>query len=188
MAGFRIEGNTSGNVAEVDASNNLKVILPTTDASAGAVIPVYSPGGSVYKHPVFTDEGSSVVSLGTQLLDLNWNTGTTATWPSKIGTSATTLTKQVNSGYMRLNQGAATTTTTGIAIYSNRTVNIENGRETVVRMYAKYTNGSATNKRVDLGLGYYAFGTGQSAAMNEFIGFRWTTTGGIQAVVDNQLQ
>jgi len=28
MAGFRIEGNTSGNVAEVDASNNILVNTP----------------------------------------------------------------------------------------------------------------------------------------------------------------
>ena len=37
MAGFRIEGNTSGNVAEVDANNNLKVGLSLTPASIGGV-------------------------------------------------------------------------------------------------------------------------------------------------------
>lgn len=39
MAGIRIEGNTSGNVAEVDASNRLRVILPdtATPAAVGAV-------------------------------------------------------------------------------------------------------------------------------------------------------
>lgn len=35
MTGFRIEGNTSGNVAEVDANNNLKVNLPTTIGQTG---------------------------------------------------------------------------------------------------------------------------------------------------------
>lgn len=35
MAGIRIEGNTSGNVAEVDSNNNLRVTLPTTDANIG---------------------------------------------------------------------------------------------------------------------------------------------------------
>jgi hypothetical protein len=35
MAGFRIEGNTSGNVAEVDATNNLRVTLPQTPAQSG---------------------------------------------------------------------------------------------------------------------------------------------------------
>lgn len=33
MAGIRIEGNTSGNVAEVDASNRLKIVLPTDAAT-----------------------------------------------------------------------------------------------------------------------------------------------------------
>jgi hypothetical protein len=35
MAGFRIEGNTSGNVAEVDANNNLKITGPITEVQAG---------------------------------------------------------------------------------------------------------------------------------------------------------
>ena len=37
MAGFRIEGNTSGNVAEVDAANNVKVALSNTPANIGGV-------------------------------------------------------------------------------------------------------------------------------------------------------
>ena len=38
MAGFRIEGNTSGNVAEVDVNNNIKVNLPRVLAQAGFVV------------------------------------------------------------------------------------------------------------------------------------------------------
>lgn len=37
MAGFRIEGNTSGNVVEVDAGNNLKTALSLTPAYIGGV-------------------------------------------------------------------------------------------------------------------------------------------------------
>lgn len=37
MAGFRIEGNTSGNVAEVDVNNNLNVVLSNTPASIGGI-------------------------------------------------------------------------------------------------------------------------------------------------------
>lgn len=37
MAGFRIEGDTSGNVAEVDANNNMKVVNPTDPAQSGYV-------------------------------------------------------------------------------------------------------------------------------------------------------
>jgi len=37
MAGFRIEGNTSGNVAEVDAGNNLKTTLSNVPAYVGSV-------------------------------------------------------------------------------------------------------------------------------------------------------
>lgn len=37
MSGFRIEGNTSGNVAEVDTNNNIKVVLPNAPAQMGSV-------------------------------------------------------------------------------------------------------------------------------------------------------
>ena len=38
MAGFRIEGNTSGNVAEVTANNEIKVALGKTSATMGGAI------------------------------------------------------------------------------------------------------------------------------------------------------
>ena len=37
MAGFRIEGNTSGNVAEVDAGNNIKIALSNNPTYVGSV-------------------------------------------------------------------------------------------------------------------------------------------------------
>jgi hypothetical protein len=94
------------------------------------------------------------------------------------------MTKAPTNGYMRLNSGAITTTTTGIAIYTNRTFNIEEGVEVRVKFYIRHANAAATNKQIDAGLGYYAFAAGQAAAMNDFIGFRWTTTGGLQAVIE----
>ena len=38
MAGFRIEGNTSGNVAEVDSNNNIRVILPGNQSDGTAIV------------------------------------------------------------------------------------------------------------------------------------------------------
>jgi len=40
MAGFRIEGNTSGNVVEVDTGNNLKVTLPSDHDFAGYAVQI----------------------------------------------------------------------------------------------------------------------------------------------------
>src|SRR3989304_294677 len=48
MAGIRIEGNTSGNVAEVDSNNNVKANLPATQAQAGfAALLMENDSGSI---------------------------------------------------------------------------------------------------------------------------------------------
>lgn len=182
MAGFRIEGNTSGTVAEVDITNNLKVNLPTTASQAGFA-QIASSGGTADFHALqITDEGQAYVAPIYQLWDVNWNSAATA-WGSKVGTTATTMTKAPTTGFMRLNASAIATTTTGISMYSTRSFNLEEGAELRIRIYIKHANAAATNKQAEVGLGYYAFAAGQAAQMNEFIGFRWTTTGGLLAVV-----
>ena len=183
MAGIRVEGNTSGNVVEVDSNNNLKVNLPTTNSQAGFARLTYSPTTALNKDVQVTEEGQIYVAPQYTLMDLDFNSAST-TWATKIGTNATTMTKASTLGAMRLNASAITTTTTGIAIYTNRGFRIEEGAEVRVKFYAQHANATATNKQIDCGLGYYGFAAGQAAAMNEFIGFRWTTTGGLQAVVE----
>ena len=87
-------------------------------------------------------------------------------------------------GFMRLNNSAITTTTTGISMYTQRVFNLAKfGNELRVKFVAKHANAAATNKQAELGLGYYAFAAGQAAQMNEFIGFRWSTTGGLIGVL-----
>ena len=184
MAGFRIEGNVSGNVAEVDANNNLKTNLPTVNTQAGFARLTSLIGASTYNDALVTQNGKLYVAPVVQLEELVWNSAST-TWANKIGTDATTMTKAVQTnGFMRLNASALTPTTTGISIYSNRVVAIEDGGELRISTRVKTVNAAATNKQIDVGLGYYAFAAGQAAAMNEFVGFRWTTTGGFQGVVE----
>lgn len=63
MAGFRIEGNTSNNVAEVDASNNLKVVLASTSQSA--VVGAAADGAAVTGNPVLIagQDGTNAQSI-----------------------------------------------------------------------------------------------------------------------------
>lgn len=178
-----IRGYSSQNGAEVDANNNLLVNLPTTASQAGYARLTYSPASGINKDVEVTEEGKLAVAQSYQLLSLQFNSAAT-NWANQIGTNATTMTKSPTAGYMRLNGGAITTTTTGISIYSNRTVNLEEAVQLRIRMYAKHTNATATNKVAELGLGYYNFAAGQANAPNEFIGFRWTSTGGLIAVVE----
>jgi hypothetical protein len=184
MAGIRVEGSTSGNVAEVDTNLNLKVVLPTTATQAGYTQLAYVPSTAVAgRVPKVTTNGRLYIAPHHQLFDETFNAAST-NWASKFGTVATTMTKAVVNGFMQLNSGAIVTTTTGISMYTNRVFALEEAAELRVKCEVKHSNATATNKQVDLGLGYYAFAAGQAAAMNEFIGFRWTTAGGYQAVVE----
>ena len=177
-----IKSGSSGTFADVDANKNLQTNLPTTNSQSGFARLTSQAGTSDYRDLQITDEGQAYTAQSNQLLDLNFNSAST-TWAAKIGTNATTMTKAVNAGFMRLNNSAITTTTTGIAIYSTRAINLEEGGELRVRIYLKHANATATNKQAEVGLGYYAFAAGQAAQMNEFIGFRFTTGGGLLGVV-----
>lgn len=183
MSGAKIALSSSANELQTDGNNNAKVNMPTTNTQAGFLRLTYLAGNSIAKDITSTEEGQLYVAPQYTLFDLKFNSASTA-WSGKIGTNATTMTKAVNNGYMRLNNSAITTTTTGISIYSSRVFNLEEGTELRVKFCMKHANATANNKQVDIGLGYYAFAAGQAAAMNEFIGFRWTTTGGLQAVVE----
>lgn len=57
MAGFRIEGNTSGNVAEVDASNNILVTTPGYNAAGEAV-----GGGDVNGQATFSEVDAGTIT------------------------------------------------------------------------------------------------------------------------------
>ena len=174
--------NTSGK-ANVDSNYNLNVVTPTTNTQAGYTKLTYTPTSTIAKDLMITEEGAASVVPKSIIYDLKFNSASTS-WSGKIGTNATTMTKSLTNGFMRLNASAITTTTTGISIYSNRSLNVQEGAEIKVKIYLKHANAAATNKQVDVGLGYYAFAAGQAAAMNEFIGFRWTTTGGLQGVLE----
>jgi len=177
-----IVGGVTGNKAEVDANNNAKVNLPTTNTQAGFTRLTAAAATGDMRDLVISDEGHAYVAQSYQVWEKQWNSAAT-NWANSIGTNATTMTKIQQNGFLRLNGGAVTTINTGIAVYSNRTFNLEESVELRVRMYVRHTNATVSNKQFDIGLGYYAFAAGQAAAMNEFIGFRWTTAAGLQAVL-----
>ncbi len=170
--------------APLDANGNIAVATPLDSNDAGFVQLTYVPGSSVpAKVNRTTQDNGQYTAEPRQLLDLDFNAAST-NWSTKIGTNATTMTRAVTNGYMRLNASAITTTTTGVAIYTWRAITVENGYDLRIKMHVRTSNATATNKQADIGIGYYAFAAGQAAAMNEFIGFRWTTTGGLLGVVE----
>lgn len=178
-----LRGVTSGNGAEGDANGNLLINLTPTAANAGFSRLTSQTAPGISKDLEITEEGKIAVAQSHSVLSLQFNSANTA-WANQIGCSATTMTKGQQSGYLRLNNSAALNVATGISVYSNRCINLDEAVQLRVRMYAKHTNAVAQGKQMDLGLGYYAFAAGQNATMNEFIGFRWTLTGGLVGVVE----
>jgi hypothetical protein len=177
-------GSSATGKANVDSNFNLQVNLPTTSSQAGYIQGSYTPVAAATRVVKVNEDGQFYAAEARQIFHGDFNAVTTVQ-SAKWGTNATTMTKAVQTnGFMRLNASAITTTTTGIAIYSNRVVTLENGYDYRVRFQLRHVNATATNKQIDAGLGYYAFAAGQAAATNEFIGFRWTTTGGLLGVLE----
>lgn len=128
MAGIRIEGNTSGNVTEVDSSNNLQVNSPGHTSAgvvrgggpenAGAAImfcendPGVITSTRYVKSPEVTEDFQMRISHD-HILDrdtFNYVTQNTG----KHTHTFTTMTATVSANGLLLNSGAITTTTTGM--------------------------------------------------------------------------
>lgn len=62
MAGIRVEGSTSGNVAEVDAGNNLRVTVPGYSAAGASV------GGGPEAGPAMFSENDPGIATGARLV------------------------------------------------------------------------------------------------------------------------
>lgn len=189
MAGAKIALSSTSGELKTDGNDNARVNLPTTASQAGydrvCYIPAdYNNGTATYKEFKANQDGAAYGATGRILFNYNFNTTSTAFNPV-WGTNATTMTAVATANYMRLNNSAITTTTTGVAMYSCMVFKIEDDSDLHVRFKLKHTNATASNKQAEFGLGYYNFATGQANQANEFIGFRFTTSGGLLAILSS---
>jgi hypothetical protein len=121
MAGFRIEGNTSGNVVEVAGTNQLKIIpetdVATNPANVGAVRsfsendPGFITGTPYLMSTEVDDDFRARASLDTFLDEENYNYVAQNT--GKHFSVATTLVPAWTAGNYNTNSTNLTTTTTG---------------------------------------------------------------------------
>lgn len=184
MAGAKIALSSTSGELKTDGNDNARMNLPTTASQAGYAQHTFVPDPAVVRIGRISEDGQIYSAEARQVFQGDF-TAVTSVQSAKWGTNATTMTKAVQTnGFMRLNASAITTTATGIAVYSNRVITLENGYDLIVRFQARTANATATNKQIDAGLGYYLFAAGQANAMNEFIGFRWTTSGGLIGVLE----
>jgi len=161
MAGIRVEGNTSGNVAEVNASNQIKTVLETNVAS--------NPG-NVGAVRIFSESDPGVVTGAATLLspevsgdyrlrvgqDVLLDTDTfnyTSQNTGRYRYVFTTLTMSQNANSLQTNNGGITTINMAAAFRTWQTFSLL-GQQTplTVEFSAAITAAIATNSTVDFGL------------------------------------
>jgi hypothetical protein len=160
MAGFRIEGNTSGNVVEVNASNQLKII-PETNAAAnpanvGAVLlfgendPGSITGTPYIKSPEISSDYRMRVGVDSVWDDDNFNY--TAQNSSKHKYTSNTLTMTWAGGFLNTNGASATTTATGCQIQTYRSFPLQGGGGVYCEVAMALSAAIPTNLNLDFGL------------------------------------
>ena len=120
MAGIRVEGNTSGNVAEVDTNNNLFVTTPKKVANSGFALLAGQNGDGTYTSAAYnqtvrvSDGNRLYVAIDTPLFDYNFTATSQDTGVWKY--QATTQTIAQSAGFATFNSGASVATTTACSL------------------------------------------------------------------------
>jgi hypothetical protein len=156
MAGIRIEGNTSGNVAEVNASNEIKVALSTTDANSGKVrFMSENDAGDVRGSPYLvspeTDDDSRLRVASEAIFDsetLNYTAQNTGKHIYRNTTMAFTW----SAAGLTTNSGNITTTTTGASFATYAEFPFIGATLMYCEIQASFTALPTTNTTVDFGM------------------------------------
>lgn len=185
MAGFRIEGNTSGNVLEIDSSNRAKVAIMSDKATAGFAAPfglvddgTVVSGGIRREIDVSSDYRQRVGTDTALWQDIFQYTTINASFYS-VTTSTMTIT-QAN-GLLNLNAGAATATGNHVVLRTWRTFPIISSAPTYCYFSAIGINQTAQNAQCDVGLGFAT----TTIAPTDGVFFRWTIDGTLVGVLNN---
>lgn len=172
---FKVQGNVSGNVAEVDANHNLQVNLPTDPNTAGYTRILNSDGGPLDS----TENGYLRVSSANPVLfeQVDGAVLNTNVW----ATALTTYTAAQAGGFITLNSGASVATGASGILTSIKAIPLYGTLPMIFTANAKTSNLPAANATCELGLGA-ASGT---TAPTDGCFFRWTPAGQFMAIVNN---
>jgi hypothetical protein len=186
MAGIRIEGNTSGNVAEVDASNNLKVSAPVTlDTKVGFVaLAGRNDDGSIVAagrlNRAYVSEGNKLAVANAVLLwDDTFNSLAQNT--SKYKWLATTQTGSQAAGYLILNTLAVTTINTNCAIQTTKAFPLFGKSELRCNMSGMLTQVPQANQVIEFGM--FSATLPGAAAPTDGVFYRYNTAGELRGVI-----
>lgn len=186
MAGFRIEGNTSGNVAEVDSTNNIKVNLPTTIAQAGyAVLAGEINSGASFGSreivPVTISENNRI-GVGLDSVVFNDSFNYTAQNTTNYRYPVTTQTVTHSNGYVVLNGSGITSINTNSAIQTYRSFPIFGGFGLAARVSAVHTVVPQANAVTEWGL--FTASLPGAAIPTDGAYFRFTSSGEFRCVIN----
>lgn len=169
----------------LDSFGKVEVNLPENPLEAGHTQIAFNRGGGAASRVLrVTNEGEARIAHTTRLFDCDFNGATAGVLVNnQFNLNATTTTVLLNGGFLRFNNGAITTISTGAAIVSWRTFVLRDMMSLKLSGIIRHTQGDVANKRAEFGFGYYDVAAGQAADTNEFAGFRWTDTGGLVGVL-----
>lgn len=190
MAGIRIEGNTSGNVAEITSNNELKVIGPNTYVDGNP-----SVNGS-FSNNIFEADSGSIIGTPTQrqgdisanyrqrvgvdTLLFNDQFNGTALNSSLWSNTSTTFTTAVSNGFLVLNSGNSTTANAVSKISSYRGFPAFGSYPLQIEIEAIYMSTAVQPNTVfELGVG---FASGTTAATDGAF-FRYNAAGELRAII-----
>lgn len=179
MSGIRIEGNTSGNVAEVTTSNELKVALSDVKNQAGYVLLAtenddgsLSGGTPLRRAPTTSVDNRLSVGLDTPLFDSAFTSATqdTGVWRHFF----TTMIAVQGGGYVTFNNTSLGTTTIGASLSTWRTFSMVNNGGLRIAIVGTITNTLPTNQVVEMG---WFNGSTPTVAPTEGVYLRLTSAG-----------
>jgi hypothetical protein len=188
MSGIRIEGNTTGNVAEVDVNNNLKTVIPPVtggNAENASGIRVFSendPGlitGTSFIESNECDEDYRQ-RCGTDLMLDEENFCYTAQNTGKHNYHTTTMTNAWTTGMMQTNSGNIITLNTGSQFSTYAYFPLIGTHTLSFDIEASFSSQPATNTVIDFG-GFIPASTNPFAPSDGAY-FRLTSAG-LQGVV-----
>lgn len=185
MAGLRIEGNTSGNVAEVDVNNQLKVALSTSTSNAGysQLLSVVDDGtitgSKLTRQPEASEDYRLRIGLDTCPLMSEYFPGTalnSAIWTAPV----TTMTVTVAAGFLSLNAGTSTASGAVARVSSYRSFPIYNTAPVYMEAAVQFTQLPQANNVCEWGLG---IATGTSVP-TDGVFFRLLADGSLRAITN----
>jgi hypothetical protein len=170
----------------LDVYDRLMANLPLDVLQAGFAQIGFNRGAGVPGRVArITAEGELRIAHTTRLFDCDFNGATAgALLNNQWNQQGTTLATALNAGFLRFNSAAVTTVNTGVSINTWRTFFVRDHMNLKLSGIIKHENGNVQNKMFEFGFGYYDVAANQQLPMNEFVGFRWTLTGGLLAVLE----